>query len=227
MTQVWRDGKVLAITRVQAGPCVVTQVKESANDGYNAVQLGFGIRKEKNIKKPQKGHLKDLDNVARLREFRTEEGLEIKRGDKVDASTFEIGDKLNVTGITKGRGFQGVVKRHGFAGQITTHGTKDQVRMPGSAGATGPAHVFKGQRMPGRMGTDRVTTTNLNLIDIDLENNILSIEGSIPGHINGYLLIKTPGDLKINNIKEVKKEEVKEEVKEEQKKEEVKKEVKE
>ncbi|MCK5415944.1 50S ribosomal protein L3 [Candidatus Parcubacteria bacterium] len=196
MTQVWKDEKSIAITKIQAGPCGVVQVKNEEKDGYKAVQIGFGIKKEKNIKKPQKGHLKGLENFRYLKEFRiTDE--QVKKGDIINVSSFAVGDIVRVAGTSKGKGFQGVVKRWGFAGQIKTHGNKDQLRMPGSIGATGPAHVFKGTRMGGRMGGERVTTTNLEIIDIDLDNNIISIKGSVPGSRNGLVEIKGEGELKV------------------------------
>lgn len=207
MTQVWKNDEAIAVTRVQADPCTIVQIKNDEKDGYTAVQLGYGVRKEKNINKPQKGHMKDLGSFQKLREFRCETG-ELKRGDKIDVNTFEIGDKIQVTATSKGRGFQGVVKRHGFGGSKKTHGNKDQLRMPGSIGATGPAHVFKGTKMGGRMGGDRVTVKNLEVIEIDTENNILSIKGAIPGPRNGLVLVSGDGELKIVEI-------VKEEVKEE------------
>ena len=200
MTQIWQsDDKVAGVTPIQAGPCTVVQVKTSGKDGYSAVQLGFGQRKAKNINKPQKGHMKGLDNFRCLREFRIEKE-ELKRGDKIDVSTFVAGDIVNVTGISKGKGFQGVVKRHGFKGQKTTHGTKDQVRMPGSIGATGPAHVFKGTRMPGRMGGKQITTTNLEIVKVDTEKNIIYVNGSVPGARNGLVLLNGAGDLKIAEV---------------------------
>ena len=212
MTQLWQGDKVVAVTKVQAGPCVVVQLKKTDKDGYQAVQLGYGEKKNKNINKPQQGHYKKIKehnpevniDLAFLREFR-DENIEVKEGDVIDVSTFETGDKIAVTGISKGRGFQGVVKRYGFHGQTKSHGTKDQVRMPGSAGATGPAHVFKGQRMPGRMGADRVTVTNLEIIEVDQANNILLIKGAIPGAKSGLILIAGEGQLKTR----VKKEETK------------------
>ena len=207
MTQIWKDDKVLAVTRVQAGPCVATQIKTEEKDKYTSVQLGFGERKEKNINKAQKGHTKGLGNFAKMREFRLEieEAANLKKGDKIDVGTFEAGDKVKVSGISKGRGFQGVVKRYGFAGQDKTHGNKDQLRMPGSIGATGPAHVFKGQKMPGRMGGDNVTVSNLEIVEIDKENNILFIKGAVPGARNGLVLIKGNGEFKLAS-KEEKKE---------------------
>ncbi|MCK5537790.1 MAG: 50S ribosomal protein L3, partial [Bacteroidales bacterium] len=164
MTQVWKDGDAVGVTKVEVGPCTVVQVKNDKKDGYTAVQVGYGVKKEKNIKKPQIGHFKGLDNFRYLKEFRIKnEEVTLKRGDRFDISSFEVGEEINLTGVSKGKGFQGVVKRHHFAGQIKTHGTKDQVRMPGSIGATGPAHVFKGTRMGGRMGGDRVTIKNLEV----------------------------------------------------------------
>ncbi len=230
MTQIWQsDEKLVAVTRVKVDPCVITQIKNNEKDGYTAVQVGCGEKKEKNIKKPQKGHLKGLGNLKDLREFRVEDVGTLKRGDEIDLSSFEKGDRVQVTAISKGKGFQGVVKRHGFAGQIKTHGTKDQVRMPGSVGATGPAHVFKGMRMPGRMGGDQVTTKNLEIIEIDLKNNIISIKGSVPGARNGLVLISGDGELKVKDEskRSESKEEQKEEAKKEEKVEEVKKEEKE
>ena len=196
MTQVWtKDDQVTAVTRIQAGPCTVTQVKNKKKDGYTGVQLGYGEKKEKNIKKPQKNHVKGLGNIRFMREFRTETG-ELKRGDMIDVSSFEVGDTVSATGTSKGRGFQGVVKRHGFKGTKATHGNKDQLRMPGSIGATGPAHVFKGTRMGGRMGGDQVTVKNLEVIEVDKENNIISIKGAVPGARNGLIMIKGEGEVK-------------------------------
>lgn len=218
MTQIWKGDRVVAVTKVQAGPCVVTQVKNKEKDGYQAVQIGYGKRKEKNIAKPQRGHLskfkiKSLKNSINLRylnEFRLDNNknneLNINKGDIIDVNTFEPGDIVKVTGVSKGKGFQGVVKRHGFHGQDKTHGNKDQLRMPGSIGATGPAHVFKGQKMPGRMGGDRVTVSNLEIIDVDKENNILLIKGAVPGARNGLLLISGEGELKKAEVRSEKSE---------------------
>ncbi|MCK4554468.1 50S ribosomal protein L3 [Candidatus Parcubacteria bacterium] len=203
MTQVWQGDKVVAVTRVQAGPCIIAQVKTDEKDGYSAVQVGYGKRQKKNIKKPQLGHLKKLDNFRYLREFRftpknakeRQDEIELKRGDKIDVGSFAVGDKIQVTSTSKGKGFQGVVKRHGFHGQDKTHGTKDQLRMPGSIGATGPAHVFKGQKMPGRMGGDRVTVKGLEVVEVDQENDVLSVKGAVPGARNGLVLISGEGDV--------------------------------
>ena len=208
MTQIWKGDEVVAVTRVQAGPCVIAQVKDEKKDGYTAAQVGYGSKKEKNIAKPQKGHLTKLKtqnsklktNLRYLREFRIEGDTDLSIGDKINIGTFEAGDVVRVTASSKGRGFQGVVKRHGFHGQNKTHGTKDQLRMPGSIGATGPAHVFKGVRMPGRMGGGNVSIKNLEIIEVDKENNILLIKGAVPGARNGLVMISGDGELKtINN----------------------------
>lgn len=211
MTQVWNGDKVMAVTKVQVGPCTVVQVKDEKKDGYKAVQIGYLTKKEKNIKKPQIGHFKGLDNFRYLKEFRVNEESSLKRGDKFGVDSFETGEKIEVTGVSKGKGFQGVVKRHGFAGQIKTHGTKDQVRMPGSIGATGPAHVFKGMRMGGRMGGDQVTFKNGEIVDIDLENSFLYVKGGVPGARNSLVLIKAQGDLKLLEDIQTKPEEEKSE----------------
>lgn len=207
MTQVWNDDKVVAVTPVLATPCVVAQVKTKTRDGYEAVQLACGSRKAKNIKKPQLGHVKNLDiKPAHLREFRVEDTAAFKVGDTVSVETFSAGDSINVIGVSKGKGFQGVVKRHHFAGFRKTHGNKDQERMGGSVGPKGPAHIFKGTRMGGRMGGDRVTTTNLEVISVDSENNIIFVKGAVPGAINGLVTIIGKGDIKLNLRKEAAKE---------------------
>ncbi len=215
MTQLWQGEEVVAVTKVQAGPCVVTQVKEKGKDGYDSLQLGFGQRKDKNIKKPQKGHLNKLKKAEKslktdfryLREFRLDKSKEEKGefsiGDVITADTFESGDNVNITGRSKGRGFQGVVRKYKFAGAIKTHGTKDQVRMPGSAGAMGAGKVFKGKKMPGRMGGETVTTTNLKVIDVDTENNIIYIKGSIAGSRDDLILLQGKGELKKKTPKDV------------------------
>ncbi len=221
MTQVWQGDKVVAVTKVAVGPCSVTQLKTKKADGYEAVQLGYGERKVKNINKPQIAHLKkaNVDTTGKktlhhLREFRGEDiSKDLELGDIVNADTFEVGDKIQVTGTSKGRGFQGVVKRHGFHGTNEQHGNKDQSRMPGSIGATGPAHVFKGTKMGGRMGNDRVTMKILEVIQVDTENNFVFVKGGIPGARNGIILIAGEGDLKVTKpeIKKEKKKEAKKE----------------
>lgn len=180
MTQVFDEtGIVHPVTVISAGPIVVTQLKTEETDGYKAVQVGFGTRKVKNINKAQQGHMKDMGNFSVLREF---EGTGSENvGDTIDISTFAEGDNVTVSAISKGKGFQGVVKRHNFAGQPRSHGQKHTERAPGSIGATGPQRVFKGQRMPGRMGTDRITVKNLKVVRVDAENNLIMIRGAVPG----------------------------------------------
>jgi large subunit ribosomal protein L3 len=230
MTQTWKNGNLLTVSKIQAGPCFISQIKKDKSDSYTALQLAYDEKKEKNISKPVKGHLKKAGlkntNARYLKEFRVDEIRgDIKTGACIDVSTFKPGDIVDVSGVSKGKGFQGVVRRHGFAGRHKTHGNKDQLRAPGSIGAIGPARVFKGARMGGRMGGDRVTIKNLEIIEIDLENNILFVKGAVPGFRGSLLMIKGNGDL---ILREEKKEEVKEEIKEDNKeKEEVKEGVKE
>lgn len=181
MTQIFdNEGNVHPATVVSAGPIVVTQVKTKDTDGYEAIQVGFGTRNPKNINKAQQGHFKDLGNFEVVREF--EKGTEdVKVGDTIDLSTFVVGDVVTVSSISKGKGFQGVIKRHNFAGQPRSHGQKHTERAPGSIGATGPQRVFKGTRMGGRMGSDRITTKNLKVVAVDTENNQIYIQGAIAG----------------------------------------------
>lgn len=189
MTQVFRDnGKAEAVTAVIAGPCTVIQVKTEAKEGYNAAQLGFGEAKK--LKSPQRGHLKELGNFRYLREFRLADTKDVKVGDKIDVSLFKPGDLVDISGVSKGKGFAGVVKRYGFAGGPKTHGQSDRHRAPGSIGAgTSPGRVFKGTRMPGRMGNTRVTVRKLEIIQADATRNLLLVKGAVPGARNGLLLI--------------------------------------
>ena len=179
MSQVYRqDGTIVPVTLVQAGPCVVTQVRTVERDGYQAVQVGFLPAKK--LSKPEEGHLKDLQKMRHLCEFRVVDASAFKRGDVIDITAFQLGDKVNVSGVSKGKGFQGVVRRHGFHGHPTSHGHKDQERMPGSIGAGGVQHVLKGRRMGGHMGDERVTVKNLDVIEIR-EGGVLALKGAIPG----------------------------------------------
>lgn len=196
MTQVFRpDGTVVPVTRVIAGPCVVTQVKTKEKDGVEAVQLGFDTKKKFRVNKPALGHLKDIkvgeDDMATVKFLRdvAVEKHGLKRGDVISAQTFAAGDKVTVVGTSKGRGFQGVVKRHGFHGQFATHGNKDQERMPGSLGAGGVQRVFKGMRMGGHMGDARVSVKNLEIVEVRPEQNELLIKGAVPGARGGLLMI--------------------------------------
>ncbi|MEN9301862.1 MAG: hypothetical protein RL264_291 [Bacteroidota bacterium] len=184
MTSIYSaEGKALPCTLVEAGPCVVTQVKTQDRDGYDAVQLGYGERKEKNTPNALKGHFKKANTSpkAKLVEFKGFDSL--NSGDIVDATIFEEGEFVDVVGTTKGKGFQGVVRRHGFGGVgQATHGQHNRLRAPGSIGACSyPARVFKGMRMAGQMGNKRRTASNLQIIKVLAERNILLIKGSIPG----------------------------------------------
>ena len=193
MVQVFDDkGNVHAGTLVSAGPVVVTQVKTAENDGYSAVQVGYGKRRAKNISKPVLGHLGDIGPVAHVRELRLEKDADEKtvRGTSLDLSSFVEGDSVEVTGTSKSRGFQGVVKRHGFHGGPRTHGQKHSEREPGSLGAGGYQRVFKGRRMAGRMGGDRVTVKNLRVLKVDAASNTLILSGAVPGRRGTLLLIK-------------------------------------
>jgi large subunit ribosomal protein L3 len=185
MTQLFQEsGETVAVTAIQAGPSVITQVKSRDTDGYDAVQVGFIENKVKQsqLSSPQKGHLRGLENVRYLREFRTDDISSVKRGDKVDVSFLKQGDLINVTGVSKGRGFAGVVKRHHFAGGPKTHGQTDRHRGPGSIGATTwPGRVLKGMRMAGHMGNRRVTARNVEVIQADPGSNLLLVKGAVPG----------------------------------------------
>ncbi|MEW6143244.1 MAG: 50S ribosomal protein L3 [Chloroflexota bacterium] len=181
MTQVFKpNGKPVAVTAIEAGPCVVTQVKTSAKEGYNAVQLGFSTAKRLNA--AEKGHLKDLGMLKHLREFRVADSPDAKIGDKVDVNILKAGDQVTVTGISKGKGFAGVVKRHHFRGGPKTHGQSDRQRAPGAIGSTTfPGRVYKGLRMAGHLGNARVTSRNLDVIQVDASRNLILLHGSAPG----------------------------------------------
>ena len=182
MTQIFdSDGRVYPGTVIKAGPITTTFVKTIEKDGYNAVQFGFGIKRESRITKPELGHLKDLPRVSVLKEVRDMEGR--SRGDVVDVSTFSEGDIVAVSAISKSKGFQGVVKRHGFHGDSATHGRKHTERAPGSigGGARAGGRVAKGKRMAGRMGGDRITVKNLKVLQINAKENIMVISGAVPG----------------------------------------------
>jgi large subunit ribosomal protein L3 len=176
------DGKgaVVGATLVSAGPCYVTQIKTVENDGYAAVQIGY--EESKKLNKPALGHLKDTPKLKYLREVPAEEGAELEVGQKFDATLFNVGDIVDVTATSKGRGFAGVVKRHGFRGGPKTHGQSDRWRAAGSSGAgTTPGRVLKGTRMAGRMGGERVTVKNLEVLAIDPERNLMALKGALPG----------------------------------------------
>ena len=181
MTQIYNDkGVVIPVTAVNVRTNVVTQVKNKDNDGYEAVQVGEGVRNPNRINKPQKGHFKNLGSFASLREFRLDSPTQ-KVGDKMEISQFQPGDVVSVSAISKGKGFQGVVKRHGFGGGPRSHGQKHSEREPGSIGGGLRTHVPVGMRMAGRMGSDRVTVSNLKIAHIDNEESIIYVSGAIPG----------------------------------------------
>lgn len=187
MTQVFKEsGAVTPVTAIEAGPCTVIQVKTASNDGYEAVQLGFG--KAKKLNSPEKGHLKELGEFRYLRELRLEKPENVKVGDKVDVSIFKTGDLVDVTGITKGKGFAGVVKRHHFKGGPKTRGQSDRHRAPGTIGNL-PGHVSKGMRMAGHMGDARETVRNLEVVSAQPDKNLLLLKGAVPGGVKGILII--------------------------------------
>lgn len=191
MTQIFDEtGVVHPVTVVEAGPCVVTQVKTPEKDGYSAIQLGFGL--DKRLTKPEQGHRQPSGFMSRtLREVKADDVSEFTVGQVLKADLFAAGDVIDVTGISKGRGFQGGVKRHGFHGGPKTHGQSDRHRAPGSIGSSAtPGRVFKGLRMAGHMGDDRVTIQNLRVIRVDTERNLLMIEGSVPGANKGVVVIR-------------------------------------
>ena len=196
MTQVFNDnGEAIPVTVIEAGPCFVAQIKTVERDGYTAVQLGFEETKPKRLTQPQLGHLQksDLPALRHLRELRIadDELATFEEGQRLTVDIFETGDLVDVTGTSKGRGFAGVVKRYGFRGGPKTHGQSDRWRAPGSVGAcTTPGRVFKGKRMPGRMGGERVTTQGLQIVLVDPERNLLALKGTVPGSKNGLLLIR-------------------------------------
>ena len=185
MTQFFNeDGVVIPATIVIVPKTVVTQIKTKERDGYESVQLASGEQKEQRIPKALKGHFKDIGNFRYLKEFRPKEGEDIssyKVGDEINIDIFEVGDRVQVAGTSKGKGFQGGVKRHGFSGAPTSHGHRHDTRRPGSIGATGPQRVFKGTRMAGRMGNDRVLVKNLTIVAVDKEHGQLLIKGAVPG----------------------------------------------
>ena len=194
MTRIFDEGgAAVPVTVVEAGPCPVLQIKSAETDGYTAVQLGFGAQKDKRASKAEKGHAAKagLDAAPRLvREFEVSGGDEYEIGKAITVDVFEAGDRVRVTGTTKGKGFQGVVKRYGFAGRPASHG-HPMSRTPGSIGpGTDPSRVIKGKKLPGRMGGVRATIGNLKVVRVDLERNLLFIKGGVPGSRNSYLLIQ-------------------------------------
>lgn len=194
MTQVIQeDGEVIPVTVVEAGPCFVTQVRTTKRDGYKAVQLGFGAVARRHLTKGQVGHLQKagLPELRHLRELRLREGENYTLGQQVLVDIFAPGERVDIEGKSKGRGFTGVVKRYGFAGGPRTHGQSDRERAPGSIGACAtPGRVWKGQKMPGRMGGKRITSQNLEVVLVDPDRNLLAVRGSVPGPNGSLVLVK-------------------------------------
>ena len=196
MTSIYdASGKIVPCTVIEAGPCVVTQVKTIENDGYSAIQLGYDEKKEKNTTKPLKGHFAKAGTTPKkiLHEFtRFEEGHKKSFGEVLDVTVFEEGEFVDVSGTSKGKGFQGVVKRHGFGGVgDATHGQHNRLRAPGSMGASSyPSRVFKGMRMAGQMGNAKVKVINLQILKIVKEKNLLVVKGSVPGANGSYLIVE-------------------------------------
>lgn len=193
MTQIFDEaGKVVPVTVIEAGPCVVTQLKTAENDGYEAVQLGFGDVSPKHTNKPMIGHFKknDLPFKRTLKEFRLDDISNVNVGDVLKADVFAAGDVIDVSGVSKGKGFQGAIKRHNQHRLKETHGTGPVVRQAGSMGAcSSPSRIFKGKGMAGHMGAENVTVQNLVIVKIDAENNLIAIKGAIPGPKGGVVCI--------------------------------------
>ncbi|QTA78842.1 50S ribosomal protein L3 [Desulfonema limicola] len=192
MTSVYsHEGQLIPVTVIQVGPCVVTQIKTESVDGYNALQLGMGEKKESKITQPMKGHIRKTEkNVcAVLKEFPVDKPEEFSVGQVIDSDMFDVGEVINVTGITKGRGFAGVIKRHGFGGGRETHGGKCH-RIPGSIGCSAwPSKVTKGKKMPGHYGNDKKTIKKLKIVDIRPDENVILLKGAVPGSRSGVVTI--------------------------------------
>ena len=190
MTQIFReDGSVVPVTLIEAGPCVVTQVKTLDNDGYEAVQLGFGETKRSN--KPMQGHFRPSRPSRYVREVKADDASEFSVGQSVGVDIFSEGEKIDIIGRSKGRGFAGTMKRHGFGGGPRTHGQSDRARAPGSiGGGTTPGKVFKGLKMAGHMGNRRITVKGLEIVKVDTDRNILAVKGGIPGAPNSLVQLR-------------------------------------
>tara|TARA_B100001179_G_C18553596_1_gene387210 strand:+ start:358 stop:975 length:618 start_codon:yes stop_codon:yes gene_type:complete len=193
MSQIFdENGSVIPVTILQAGPCSITQIKTLDNDGYDAVQIAYGDKKEKNTNKPLEGHFKKAGVTPKkfLVEFDIVPGFDYEMGQVFNASIFKQGDSVKVTGTSKGRGFSGVMKRHGFAGGPKTHGQREHPRSAGSIGqASDPSRVFKGVKMPGQYGNKKMTVENLKVVKIDTKNNHIFVKGAVPGSNNGMVIV--------------------------------------
>ncbi|MBI4734273.1 MAG: 50S ribosomal protein L3, partial [Rubrobacteridae bacterium] len=198
MTQIFVGDKLIPVTVVEAGPCVITQVKTEKTDGYSAIQIGYGDIEERKVTKPRMGHFSKAKIAPKrhLAEVRLEDTADHKPGDTFTADVFEVGDRVDAVGVSKGKGFQGVMKRHGFGGGPGGHGSHFH-RAPGSIGAAAfPARVVKGRRMAGHMGCDRVTSINLEIVKVDPEQSILLLKGAVPGGKGSLLMIKQSSRVK-------------------------------
>ncbi len=193
MTQIFdEEGRAVPVTLIEAGPCYVTQIRRSDHEGYSAVQLGFGETKAKHLSGGERGHLNRAKAplLRFLREFRAKQP-EVKEGDTLTVETFTVGDHVDIVGISKGKGFAGVMKRHGFGGGPISHGQSDRQRSPGSIGAnTYPGHVFKGKRMAGHMGTQRVTAMNLRVVMVNKDMNLIGVHGAVAGGKGSIVTIR-------------------------------------
>ncbi|WP_066640507.1 50S ribosomal protein L3 [Desulfolucanica intricata] len=198
MTQIFtEDGRAIPVTVIEAGPCVVVQKKTPEQDGYSAIQLGFGEKRQNLFNKPQKGHFSKagVTPVRYLRELRVDDIDSYEVGQQIKADLFAVSDKVDVIGTSKGRGFAGGIKRHGFHRGPMAHGSKYH-RRPGSLAAKGPARVFKGRKLPGHYGVDRVTVQNLEVVKVDAERNLLAVKGAIPGPKNGLVMVRSSTKVK-------------------------------
>ncbi len=196
MTRIFtKNGESIPVTVILAGPCQVIQKKTIEKDGYNAIQLGFKEVKEKKISKPIISHLKknNANPIKYIREFKIDDSSKYSSGAEVKVDIFKEGDKVNIIGISKGKGFAGAIKRHNFSGGPKSHGQKEYFRSVGSIGATDAARVFKGQKLPGHMGTDRVTVKNIEVVKINFERNLILVRGSVPGAKGALLVINKNG----------------------------------
>lgn len=192
MTQIFTDkGKAIPVTVIEAGPCLVVQTRTPGKDGYSAIQIGFGDKRERLFTKPLKGQFTKagVRPLRYLRELRVEDAEAFKVGQEIKADIFALGEKVDVVGTSKGKGFAGAIKRHGFHRGPMAHGSKYH-RRPGSLGAKGPARVFKGRKLPGHLGADRVTVQNLEVVIVDADRNLLAVKGAIPGPKGGLVMVK-------------------------------------
>lgn len=204
MSQVFdENGRVVPVTLIEAGPCWVTQIKTSDKDGYEAVQLGFEEKKNKQTARSQQGHFKKSGfkrNFRYMCEFKDDQ--ERKVGEKIDVSVFQPGETIKIAGISKGKGFQGVVKRHGFKGGPASHGQKHTLRAPGSIGSSFPERVWKGKKMAGHMGVKRVTVKNLKVVRVNAEDNVLAVKGAVPGRKGTLLEVVVTKEVPVKREKE-------------------------